>query len=154
MKNYEQKAHARFWAVVIKTETCWLYVGNLHEKGYGKFYYHGHQEFAHRVSWEWEYGPIPEGLLVCHDCDVPNCVRPDHLWLGTNQENVIDCVRKGRWDKRGLRNSQAQLNEEIVREIRLLAAQGVRQCEIGRQIGIPRGHVHAVVKRKLWAHVA
>lgn len=100
----------RFWPRVKKTETCWLWTGAI-SNGYGflalkpvkvapkkwKFPY----VLTHRFSYELAFGPIPHSrdgqrLFVCHRCDVKNCVRPDHLFLGTNQENLTDAKAKGR----------------------------------------------------------
>src|SRR5262245_52091786 len=85
----------RFWKYVNKTETCWLWTGAKHEFGYGlinKGGAGGRILRAHRVIWEWTNGPIPKGFFVCHHCDVPACVRPDHLFLGTNKDNVQDMI--------------------------------------------------------------
>lgn len=95
---------ARFWAKVNKTPTCWLWTANRLPKGYGVINVGGRagsQQLAHRVSWELHFGPIPDGLWVLHRCDNPPCVRPDHLFLGTVQDNVDDMVTKGRANFRG-----------------------------------------------------
>jgi hypothetical protein len=92
----------RFWSVVEKTEGCWLWRYGTNLDGYGQFSLPkakttpARKWMAHRLSWTWEHGPIPSGLCVCHKCDVPPCVRPDHLFLGTHHENMRDAVRKGR----------------------------------------------------------
>lgn len=87
----------RFWARVNKTSTCWVWIGSLFSGSkYGQVKYRGKTSQVHRVSWEINFGKIPEGLCVCHHCDNPPCVRPDHLFLGTNYHNTMDSVRKGR----------------------------------------------------------
>ena len=90
----------RFWSKVQPTEGCWLWTGARSTEGYG---YIGvgprrnHKDvLAHRLMWELTYGPIPNGLWVLHRCDTPSCVRPDHLFLGTHQDNMDDMKRKGR----------------------------------------------------------
>jgi hypothetical protein len=84
---------ARFWSLVNKSETgCWLWTAARSKSGYGSFA--GRR--AHRVAHEFALGPIPPGLHVLHTCDVPACVRPDHLWLGTHADNMADKVAKGR----------------------------------------------------------
>ena len=91
----------RFWPKVVKGsegEACWLWVGSTNGI-YGTFGMGGHfggWKYAHRVSYELAYGAIPVGRLVCHRCDNPKCVRPDHLFLGTVSDNIADKVRKGR----------------------------------------------------------
>lgn len=89
--------HFRFWKFVRRTDTCWEWTGAT-KAGYGKFAMSGAQPsmFAHRVSYESAYGAIPAGKHVCHRCDNPLCIRPDHLWLGTPKENMWDAIRKGR----------------------------------------------------------
>lgn len=89
----------RFWSKVNKTETCWEWTAGLfHPNGYGQFCAKEipHIRTAHRFSWFLHNGTIPTGMFVCHHCDNPKCVRPSHLFLGTNSDNMKDCYRKGR----------------------------------------------------------
>ena len=87
----------RFWAKVQKTPACWVWTASTSRNGYGKFRLpEGPLTSAHRISWEWAYGPVPEGMCVLHRCDNPPCVRPEHLFLGTIADNNHDCVTKGR----------------------------------------------------------
>lgn len=74
---------------------CWLWIGAL-RAGYGNFWYKGKNESAHRVSWLLHNGKIPDEKCVLHKCDMPSCVNPDHLFIGTQRDNVIDAVSKGR----------------------------------------------------------
>lgn len=85
----------RFFDKVDKTEGCWFWKAARRGK-YGVFEYKGKTIDAHRVSWEIHNGIIPEKLYVCHTCDIPLCVNPDHLFLGTHSENMIDAYKKGR----------------------------------------------------------
>jgi hypothetical protein len=96
----------RFWSrvnregPVVSQEhgPCWLWLGFklMQRGGYGQFNDWPRVSFAHRVSWELTYGKVPDGLSVLHRCDNPPCVRPEHLWIGTQADNVADMVRKGR----------------------------------------------------------
>lgn len=83
----------RFWSHVNKDGDCWLWTGSLNNHGYGTF---GSGELSHRISWVFAYGTIPVGLFVLHHCDNPLCIRPEHLFLGTQSDNVRDMLAKGR----------------------------------------------------------
>ena len=88
---------ARFWAKVDKSGECWVWTAALHTTGYGIFGIGGKRvDRAHRISWAIANGPIPEGAHILHHCDNRPCVNPAHLFIGTNQDNVNDCIKKGR----------------------------------------------------------
>jgi hypothetical protein len=86
----------RFWEKVEKTDTCWNWTGAKNKFNYGQFYYNGKVRKAHRVSYLMKNGHYDESLVVAHKCDNPSCVRPDHLFLATQRENVNDMVAKKR----------------------------------------------------------
>ncbi len=88
-----------FWRKVVRTKTCWLWTAAKNEKGYGVFGIGKETDKAPRISWRLLKGPIPRGLFVLHKCDNPACVRIEHLFLGTNKENVDDMIAKGRNSK-------------------------------------------------------
>jgi len=80
----------------IAGSPCWLFVGSLNNSGYGYLTHGGWPEGTHRLSWQLARGPIPDGMWVCHRCDVPSCCNVDHLFLGNPQDNVADMIAKGR----------------------------------------------------------
>lgn len=86
----------RFEKKIDKTKGCWNWIGAKHRQGYGNFGVKGKIKLSHRVSWEIYVGKIPKDMCVCHKCDNPSCVNPDHLFLGSQYENVQDCKKKGR----------------------------------------------------------
>jgi hypothetical protein len=89
-------ANNRFWPKVEKTSACWLWRGALANSGYGRVWFNRTMYQAHRVAYMLSNGQIPDGVDVCHRCDVKICVRPDHLFLGTRLDNMRDAATKGR----------------------------------------------------------
>ena len=88
-----------FWSLVDRTGECWIWVGRKTDLGYGLYCSKSRTRRAHRVAWELSFGSIPTGLSVCHSCDNPPCVRPDHILLGTQVENMADAANKSRLPK-------------------------------------------------------
>jgi hypothetical protein len=142
----------RLWSRVVKTESCWLWQGRATQFGHGRLRYLGRAWMAHRLVWHLTYGPIPDGMLVCHHCDNPRCVNPDHLFLGTYSDNTQDMLRKGRGNPPiGERAPAAKLTREQVRAIRdEYAAGGVFYHQLGTKYGVSEAMVHAIVARKQW----
>ena len=95
MPNYPP-AKERLFQRVDKSGECWLWTGGKTYDGYGMMKVDGRQTYVHRFSYQLHKGEIPEGMFVCHSCDVPNCVNPDHLWLGSPADNTADMFKKGR----------------------------------------------------------
>lgn len=133
---------------------CLLYLGGNNGKGYGVI---GDEQrrsrYVHRVMYEHAVGPIPAHAEVCHRCDVRNCVRPEHLYLGTHQDNVADCVGKGR-HKRGEMEPHAKLTVNKVRDIRARVASGERRRDLATEYGVCVQTIDFVITRKRWKHVA
>ena len=138
---------SEFWAAVDKSGDCWNWVGARGvptRSKYGHVVWHEKQHLTHRVAWMISHGPIPPGMDVCHHCDNPHCVRPDHLFLGTRAENMADCARKGR--RKGEKNPMARLSDQQVGEIRLLSTQGMSFASIARQFHVSGNHVGRIVR--------
>src|SRR5262252_7703069 len=98
-----RRTPATFWSRVDQTGECWIWRGRRTRLGYGQWNYQCRCYSAHRLAWIFTHGPIPTVLCVCHHCDTPACVRPDHLFVGTHHDNMQDKMRKGRHSQRGLR---------------------------------------------------
>lgn len=105
--------------LVVVENDCWVYTGARNSKGYGEFMIKCKLWKTHRLSYEYHCEPIPEGMLVLHTCDNPPCCNPDHLFIGTNQDNMDDKVNKNRQARNyGITNSFAVLSEDQVNDIR------------------------------------
>ena len=152
---------SRFWRQVTKTDGCWEWTGPLGTRGDGKMWNHeGSIIMAHRFSWILHNGAIPPGTGVLHKCDNPPCVNPDHLYVGTHQDNANDKVARGRQARcgpgnpaRGERNALAKLNEHSVREIRNLYKSGWSQQAIAERFGVVQTAISSIVRGKTWGHI-
>lgn len=131
---------------------CWNYMGHITAKGYGRIC-RGKElggTAAHRYSWELHHGePPPKDMFVCHKCDNRRCVNPDHLFLGTNQHNVDDCVSKDR-HPRGSRHGQSKLTEDRVKEILSSNRSG---AALAREFGVHPVTVQEIRRGLAWKHV-
>ena len=142
----------RLWAKVNKGESeggCWLWTAGKRD-GYGRFSVEGRVLSAHRFARELLVGPIPEGLCCLHKCDTPACVNPDHLFLGTREDNMADRAAKGR-GARGENHGRAKLTEAQVLEIRTVYALGsICQRQIGWWYGVAQATIADVLRGDTW----
>lgn len=132
---------------------CWGWAGDKTKSGYGVISHEGKRGYAHRASWELEHGPIPAGMEICHHCDNPPCVRPDHLFIGTHADNMRDMWAKGRWHPpvaRGEDHPGARLTAVQVAEIRGLD-RSIPCAVVGRMFGISSGYAGHLRRGKGWA---
>lgn len=159
-KRYGRTPEERFWEKVKKAgpDECWEWQAAKQHGGYGFFGIAGKSIKAHRFSWELANGPIPKGegyhgTCVCHKCDNPSCVNPNHLFLGTNKDNADDRDAKGRCKAKGPlgeRSGRSKLKAEQVVAIR---NDGRKVTEIARAYGVGHATIHRILNRICWAHI-
>lgn len=156
----DQGLIARFHASYVrgKPDECWLWTrsraGGCSKGGYGQIKLSGErkQGYAHRIAYELAKGEIPPQKQVCHTCDNPLCVNPDHLFVGTSSDNHQDMKRKGR-HLYGERNARAVLTEQKVKEIHALLAIGVTQIDLSVRYGVAPITISRISRGLRWAHL-
>jgi hypothetical protein len=162
----------------VSESGCWLWTGATRHGGYGVIQHNGRSIGAHRVSYELFREPIPAGLFVCHTCDVPSCVNPKHLFVGTHKDNMHDSWVKGRHrtqiygcdylkeagkrtrlttQNKGEKHFQAKLTEAdvlLIRRMGMVKILGRKdEATIERLFGISLSHYRHIIKRRVWAHL-
>jgi hypothetical protein len=152
----------RFARKVVQGPGCWEWRGWRNRKGYGTlitYWWDGDvrrrdNDLAHRLAYEYAFGPIPPGLFVCHRCDNPGCVRPDHLYAGTVIDNTRDREARGRRTHfRGEESGLSILTADEVRAMRVRRADGLTYREIGEEFGRKLSTVAAAITGQNWRHL-
>lgn len=142
----------RFEKYVKRSGACLLWTGATDEWGYGYLYVNGCAVRTHRFVWARAHGPIPDGVLICHTCDIPNCVELAHLFEGTDAINAADKVAKGR-STRGEKSGTAKLTEEQVGEIRSRYASGEESMrQLAFDFGVACSSISRIVNWQKWTH--
>lgn len=157
---HTEESDKRFLSRIFKATSCWIWNGtrgplSKRQLGYGIFKSSNKTCQAHRYSYELFLGDIPEGMIVMHKCDNPLCVNPDHLKLGTQRDNIMDCVHKGR-NSRGSRAPNAKLTEEQVREIKKRYKPYCRidgGAALEKEYGVSNQVIIDIINGKRWKHV-
>lgn len=132
MNNATSIAHRLSAAVEKVTESgCWIWMGR-EWRGYGLLSVKSKNTRAHRISYEVHIGPIPDGMIVCHSCDVRSCINPDHLWIGTVKDNNNDALQKGRQRNGNMGKTHCPKGHEYAGPNLVIREQGRRGCKVCR----------------------
>lgn len=136
--------------IPVTESGCWLWTGTS-LKGYGKMNVKSRTKMAHRVAYEAYIGPIPAGMFVCHKCDVPSCINPNHLFVGTHADNMTDRNKKGNSPK-GIKNGSAKYTKEQISQVKFyLGMGGKSHKEIACITGVHFGTISEIKCGRLWA---
>jgi|APSaa5957512576_1039674.scaffolds.fasta_scaffold81109_2 hypothetical protein len=149
---------SRFHSKYIEknSDECWEWVGSsLNHDGYGLFYYENTQDMAHRISWMlYSKRELSDNEVVCHHCDNPSCVNPNHLFVGTQADNIKDMFKKGRQrSHKGILNNKAILNEDKVREIKALRRKGVTYKGLAKEFLVSESCINHILNGRHWGWV-
>lgn len=155
LSNYLVRSGPR--GKVREGSCCWIWQGSCGDLGYGHLVFNYFQYQVHRLMWVNTYGPVPDGLNVLHHCDVRNCLNPDHLWLGTQQDNVDDMWAKGRGQAPpyciGSQTSQHLLTESDVIKILQRVDQGISPGLVASEFRVKVDTIRAIFQGRNWCHV-
>jgi hypothetical protein len=162
-KCLSERGHpeVRFWKFVKNSShnECWEWTGTQNHSGYGLYTVGDGKRrrkthSAHRYSWVLKFGPVPDGLFVCHRCDNRSCVNPDHLFLGTAKDNMVDASDKMRMSH-GEHHHETTLTEEMVTALRAeYATTGKSTRDLAQEFGISPSSAWRIINRKTWKHIA
>ena len=134
---------------------CWLWLGACGRNGRARMYHNGRNSYASHVAWELFKGCIPMNAFLCHHCDVPGCVNPDHLYIGDVHTNSADMMRRHRNRVPvGVRHWKCKLQDSEVKDIRALTQAGKTSSEIGQIYGVAGSTILKIKNGETWKHVA
>lgn len=138
--------------IVDLDTACWIWLGAANRDGYGSIGVEGKKTMlAHRVSYLEFRGEIPEGAKVLHHCDNPSCINPEHLFLGSQKDNVHDMIDKGRKAVlKGSTHPRSKLTVAQVEQVAILRSQGLSQTEVGKALGITQAVVSKIERGDIW----
>lgn len=150
---FTPKEISRFWSHIEKKDgDCWLWKGTIFKNGYGRVRFGFHTCVAHRVAYQLGKGDIPDDILVLHKCDVRNCCNPEHLFLGTDADNVHDCQNKNRRfvSPCGEKHPMAKLSKDDVSIIRKLRRSGEKLASIAKRFSVTPQLICLISNNKIW----
>jgi hypothetical protein len=153
-------AEERFWAkvdksgpLILKTR-CWVWTAYKCNRGYGQFKNHGKMEKAHRCAYAFKNGTLFQELCVCHKCDNPSCVNPEHLFLGTKLDNKLDCIRKGRLSPtRGESHPNVKLTVREVLDIRSRPSYFGINTHLAKEFGVKKSAISKIRTGRTWKNL-
>lgn len=152
--EYTKESKVRFFKYVEKSDYCWNWIGGLSTLGYSRFVFNGKIWVGSRLIWTWTFGEIPEKMKICHKCDNRKCVNPDHLFLGTQKDNIQDMLNKGRWLFRRGNLKKPGMTVDQVEKIRKDIDQGMSRSDICEKYFIKsKATVSNIKNRKSWKHL-
>ena len=149
---------APFWQRVAyhskeQPNGCVLFTGHRNHDGYGRIRLNSKLVFVHREVYKEHHGEIPANMCVCHTCDTPNCINPNHLFLGTHADNMRDRAKKGRYELEGTKNPSAKLIESDILSIRALLDSGFPYKHIAATYKVSVGLLEQIKSRRAWSHL-
>jgi len=159
--NHRIPLEVRFWGKVSKTSTCWNWIGGADPYGRGRIYVEGRLMPASHVVYIMAYKRIPHGKYILHTCDNPACVRPSHLFPGTQRDNIRDMISKGRAPHpskpriahiKHAQHRRNKLQPNQVYEIRELG-QTTSQCKLANQFNVSASTISYIIRLKRWRHL-
>lgn len=155
--QYNRNHNYLFWSKIkiLGYDDCWEWQAFKDQDGYGKYscWKDGNEQRVHRIMWILKFGSIPNGMLVCHKCDNPKCVNPNHLFLGTHYDNIKDKIDKNRQLRGGL-HGRSKLTEKDVVEIRNQYIGGWGQItKLAKKYKVGYSTMYCIIHNKTWKHV-